>query len=232
MSRLTEVKEQLRSPLPWHFAGAGILLILALVLGIRFSMDWVATSGSKSDELANRQTQLKMLELQTAPLRGIDKRVDESSKQMKEFFEKRIPTNYSTISIQLGELSVKNGVRLTRTQYSPGKPGEGLTEVKLDATISGEYTGIMRFVNGLERDEKFFVIRSMNLTGQQAGLVNLRLQVSIWMRPADAANMPISDDQSEDGVRDGNRDVNKSTDDGGKKGNTPAGTKGSQKEGE
>ena len=73
MIKLSEVKEQLRSPLPWHVAGVAILAILALVLGVRFSLDWIATSGSTSDELQNRQTQLRMLEIQTAPLRGIDR---------------------------------------------------------------------------------------------------------------------------------------------------------------
>ena len=56
----------------------------------------------------------------------------------------------------------------------------------MDAGISGEYPQIMRFVNSLERDQTFFVIRAMALTGQQGGLVNLRLRVSTWLRPADA----------------------------------------------
>jgi hypothetical protein len=43
----------------------------------------------------------------------------------------------------------------------------------------------MRFVNSLERDQTFFVIRAMSLTGQQGGQVNLRLRVSTWLRPAD-----------------------------------------------
>ena len=66
----------------------------------------------------------------------------------------------------------------------------------MDAGISGEYPQIMRFVNGLERDQTFFVIRTMALTGQQGGLVNLRLRVSTWLRPADArqrARMPQAD---------------------------------------
>jgi hypothetical protein len=57
----------------------------------------------------------------------------------------------------------------------------------MDAGISGSYPEIMRFVNSLERDQNFFVIRTMALTGQQGGLVNLRLRVSTWLRPADAA---------------------------------------------
>ena len=43
----------------------------------------------------------------------------------------------------------------------------------------------MHFVNGLERDKTFFVIRSMAFTGQQGGLVSLRLRVSTWLRPSD-----------------------------------------------
>lgn len=227
MIRLSEVKEQLRSPLPWHVAGVVILAILALVLGVRFSLDWIATSGSTSDELQNRQTQLRMLEIQTAPLRGIDKRVDESRAQMKTFYEKRIPTTYSTIATHLGDIAVKNGVRLTRAQYSPGKPGADLTEVKLDATLGGDYTGVMRTLNGIERDQIFFVIRSMNLSGQQAGMVNLRLQVSVWMRPTDAANMPVSDVHGADDTNVNDDGSDKSPDTGAKK---PV-TKGPAKEG-
>ena len=45
----------------------------------------------------------------------------------------------------------------------------------------------MHFVNSLERDKTFFVVSQMSLTGQQGGLVNLRLQVSTWMQNAAAA---------------------------------------------
>jgi hypothetical protein len=70
-------------------------------------------------------------------------------------------------------------------QYTQGDPGPGLTEISMDASISGDYPSIMRFINSLERDPMFFIIRAMALTGQQGGLVNLRLRVSTWLRPAD-----------------------------------------------
>jgi hypothetical protein len=57
----------------------------------------------------------------------------------------------------------------------------------MDASISGDYPQIMRFVNALEHDQTFFVIRGMSLAGQQGGQVNLRLLVSSWLRRADAA---------------------------------------------
>ena len=86
---------------------------------------------------------------------------------------------------RIGELAVKSGVRISRLQYTPGAEGPDLTEITLDAGIAGEYSQIMHFVNDLERDQTFFVIRAMGLTSQQGGLVNLRLRVSTWVRPGD-----------------------------------------------
>jgi Tfp pilus assembly protein PilO len=180
-------RERLASPLTWHFAGFAVLLVLAIGLAIRLGLDWAAMDSHSSEVLANKQIELKALELQTAPLRGLDQRVDKSRQQMQAFDRKRIPANYSLISSRIGDLEVASGVRLSRVQYTQGKPDSGLTEISMDAGISGDYRSIMRFVNSIERDQTFFIIRAMTLTGQQSGQVNLRMQLSTWLRPTDAA---------------------------------------------
>jgi len=179
--------ESLRSPLTWHYAGFALLLVLVIGLSIRLGLDWAATNTRSTDALAGKQVELKALDLQTAPLRGLDKRVEESRARMRAFFDQRIPANYSSISSRVADLEIASGVRLTRVQYTQGPPGPDLTEITMEAGISGEYPQIMRFVNSLESDRTFFVIRAMALTGQQGGQVNLRLRVSTWLRPADAA---------------------------------------------
>jgi type IV pilus assembly protein PilO len=179
--------ERLTSPLTWHLAGFTVMLALVVVLGAKFGMDWVATNGHSTDALAGKQVELKALDMQTAPLRGLDKRVEQSRALIHTFYEKRVPPNYSSIASRIGELQVNSGARLTRVQYTQGPPGADLTEISMDAGISGSYPQIMKLVNSLERDQTFFVIRAMALTGQQGGLVNLRLRVSTWLRPADAA---------------------------------------------
>jgi len=184
----TTWRERLVSPLTWHAVAFAALLVLTMVLAVRFGLDWAALNGRSTDALAGKQVQLKALEIETAPLRGLDKRVEESRKQIANFYAKRIPPSYSAIATRIGELQVKAGVRLSRVQYTQGPAGSDLAEISMDAVISGEYPQIMRFVNALERDQTFFVIRGMQLTGQQGGLVNLRLRVSTWLRPADAAS--------------------------------------------
>lgn len=180
-------REHLTSPLTWHYVAFTLLLTLVVVLSVRFGLDWAATNGRSTDALTSKQYQLKALDLETAPLRGLDKRVDDSRNQIQAFYSKRIPHNYSAIATRIGELQVKAGVRLSRVQYSQGLPGSDLTRIAMDAGISGDYPQIMRFINALERDQTFFVIQAMSLTGQQGGVVNLRILVATWMRPADAA---------------------------------------------
>jgi len=180
-------RERLASPLTWHYAGFAVLLAVTIVLAVRLGMDWTALDRHAADALAAKQVQLKALDLQTSPLRGLDGRLEDSRVQVKAFYEKRIPPNYSSISSRVIDLGVASKVRLTRLQYTQGPPGTDLTEIRMDSAITGDYPAIMSFVNSLERDPIFFVIRSMNLTGQQGGSVSLRMQVSTWLRPADAA---------------------------------------------
>ncbi len=185
-------QERLKSPLTWHYAGFAVLLVLVVGLSIRLGLDWTATNARSTDALASKQIQLTALNLQTEPLRGLDKRVEETRSQMFAFYNKRIPANYSSISARIGDLGVASGVRLTRVQYTQGQPGPDLTEIVMEAGISGQYSQIMHFVNSLERDPTFFVIRTMALTGQQGGQVNLRLRVSTWLRRADAEASGLS----------------------------------------
>jgi len=71
-------RERLASPLTWHYAGFAVLLILAIALSIRLGMDWAAIDTHSTEVLGTKQTQLKALDLETAPLRGLDGRVDRS----------------------------------------------------------------------------------------------------------------------------------------------------------
>jgi len=185
--RTSQWRERLASPLTWYTAAVVVLMALAIGLSVRLVLDWSFTRGRFASTMSGKQTELKALQLETTPLRGLDKQVDHARDQMRDFYKNRIPFSYSSISTRIGTLQVASGVRLSRVQYTQGAPVSDLTEITMDAGISGEYPAIMRFVNSLERDQTFFVIRTMSLTGQQGGQVSLRLRVSTWLRAADAA---------------------------------------------
>ncbi len=115
------------------------------------------------------QLQLAQLRVQTARLNGLPEKVDLSRKDADKFYSQRIAPNYSSILAELGTLAQKNNIRLTRAGYTQTSAIAGLAELRIDANLAGEYSGVMHFMNGLERDKTFFVISAVTLTGQQGG---------------------------------------------------------------
>lgn len=179
------------APLNLHLAGLVAFLILDLVLGIRFAVAWHIAQGQPEEQLNNQRTEIKTLNLENAPLRGLDTKIDKSSKAIDEFYAKRIPPNYSAIAAELGDLEVKNHVRLGTVRYTQAAAIPSLTEVRMDASLSGDYPSIMKFINGVERDKIFFVIDALTFNGQQGGMVSLRLRLSTYLRPGDAIAAPV-----------------------------------------
>ena len=169
-----------------HFAGVALLLILNLVLGVRLFLAWSTLRAASRDQLSEQQTALRALQLEMSPLKGLPQKVDLSRDQANEFYTARFPAAYSTISATINDLATKNSVHLTNLAYTPARAPSGLVELRMDASLSGEYSALMHFINGLERSKTFFLINGLTLTGQQGGLVNLRLRLNTYLRASDS----------------------------------------------
>ncbi len=195
--RMAAARKFLFSMLGLHVVLFATMAILTILLSVRVLLDWRTTSAASQDELASIQARMRTLQIQLKPLEGLDKRVVASRKQIDRFYLDRIPPSYSSIAAELGNLASQAPVRLTRVEYSQAPGSVDLTEIRMDAGLSGDYPSIMRFINGVERSKTFFIIRAMALTGQQNGQVALRLQMSTWLRPADAAasGLPLAQDR-------------------------------------
>lgn len=178
-----------------HLAGAAALGVLVLVLAIRAALAIHAAGAVDSESYQQQQFRYAQLHAQLAQVQGLPQKVDQSRDEAAHFYETRIAPNYSTIAEQLGEAEVKNQVRLSNTRYTPSPAIAGLTEVRIDAGLSGDYTPMMHFINDLERDKNhvFFIIDGLTFTGQQGGLVNLRLRLSTYLQ-AGANDLPPAGD--------------------------------------
>ena len=175
-----------------HIVGLLLLAALNLFLAARLALAWHDANAQNPEVVQEQQLAFKALELQTLPLRGLTAKVEQARADAGKFYGQRIPAAYSSIASELGALAVKNSVRLTRVQYTQTPALAGLAEIRMDAALSGEYPGLMRFINGLERDKTFFLISGLTLTGQQGGVVNLRMRVITYLRAADAAEIPVA----------------------------------------
>ena len=174
-----------------HLAGATLLAALVVILAVKAGIAVHAAGATDSESYQQEQIRSIQLRAQMAHLQGLPQKVDQSRSDAAHFYEMRIAPNYSTIAEQLGGTAIKDQVRLSRAEYSPSPALDGLTEVRIDASLSGDYTPMMHFINDLERDKDhvFFIIDGVTFTGQQGGLVNLRLKLSTYLQ-AGATDLP------------------------------------------
>jgi type IV pilus assembly protein PilO len=168
-----------------HFAGVAALAVLVLYLLVHLVVLWQGLKARDAAALDDQRAALRSAELAAKPLRGLDEKLVESTQQADKFTSQRLPYATSEVVAELGALTHREGVHLTRAQYSyaPVLSGKyALTEMHMDVGVSGDYRPIVQFVNAVERDKTFFVINGINLTGQQTGQVNLRIRLTTYLR--------------------------------------------------
>ncbi|MGC2162879.1 MAG: hypothetical protein WA634_13270 [Silvibacterium sp.] len=186
-----------------HLAGTAALAVLVLVLAVKAVLAFHAAGAVDSASYQQQQIHYVQLHAQMAHVQGLPQKVDQARDDEAHFLKTRIAPNYSTIAEELGGAAVKNQVRLSRAQYTPTAAIDGLTEVRIDAGLSGDYTPMMQFINDLERDKNhvFFIIDGVTFTGQQGGLVNLRLKLSTYLQAGATDLPPAGDSTAEQEVR-------------------------------
>ncbi|HTY83826.1 MAG TPA: hypothetical protein VMB19_06390 [Silvibacterium sp.] len=178
-----------------HIAGAVALGGLVLFLAVKVVLAFHAAGEVNSAEYQREQIRSAQLQAQMAHLEGLPEKVNQARDDQAKFFEERIAPNYSTIVEELGAAYVQSQVRLTRAQYTPKPATDSLTELRIDANLSGDYTALMHFINDLERDKNhvFFIINGLTFTGQQGGLVNLRLRLTTYLRTNPGERPPANE---------------------------------------
>jgi Tfp pilus assembly protein PilO len=175
-----------------HFAAVAALAVLNLYLIAHLVFVWQSLASNNADAIDQQRLQVTAAELAAKPLRGLDKKLVVSTTDADAFYQKRLPYATSEVASELGDLTHHAGVRWTRASYAyapvPSLSGpDVLTEINIDASVSGDYRPIVQFINAAERDKLFFIIRGINLTGQQTGQVNLRVRLTTYLRAPNPA---------------------------------------------
>ena len=194
----------LLSVLNLHWAGVGALALVNLYLLAQMGFLWHAASNHNAGAMAEQRIVLKTAGIAAQPLRGLDAKLERATEEADRFSRQRLPASDSEVAGELGALTKKQDVRLPRAQYfhAPvlaGSAGE-LTEVRIDATLSGDYRPLVQFINSIERDKLFFVIHTETLTGQQSGIVNLRLGMTTYEQGAAARNQTAAEGEKPGGA--------------------------------
>lgn len=200
------VRERTRGwldPVNLHWAGVGLLSLVCLYLLVQMGLAWRLANSQNAEALAQQELQMKAAQIAARPLQGLDVKLAAANAKADEFYRERLPVSYSEIASELGTLTDRSKVRLGRVNYTqpalaqgagkgsgnsamavptPTSGSDKLTEVLLDANLTGDYRGLVEFINSLERDKVFFLVNGITLTGQQTGQVSLRIRLTTFLR--------------------------------------------------
>ena len=170
-----------------HIAGVAALTLLCLYFGIRLLLVSGNTGTQGDAAIVAAQSRVASARISATQLRGLDGKLQASDAEAAQFYRDRLPYAYSDVLMQLGALSKRTNVRLSRASYVQALPENGITELRIDASVVGEYRSLAEFINSLERDRSFFLIENLALSGAQNGLVNLQMRLGTYIREPMAA---------------------------------------------
>jgi len=158
--------------------------VLALACVVALAILFSSLVQERSDEIIQLQLQRSQKQQQVDRVGDIDKKIGEAGKQIADFYKDRLPARYSAISENLGKLASDSGVKLEQVKYGPKDAvPAGLRPVELEASLSGQYPQLARFLNSLERNQPvFFIVDSVDLGGEQNNVVKLQVKLRTFLR--------------------------------------------------
>jgi len=143
----------------------------------------VGSTESRRQELNQLWSELQIKTSQVQPLKNLDKKVIIANKQITDFYKKRFPSEDSQIATEFGKLAVANGVTIEQARYRvQDEETDHLYPVEMEASLSGSYVSLAKFINALERNDMFFLISGISLGGEQKGPIRLQMKLETYLK--------------------------------------------------
>ena len=158
---------------------AGVDVLAAIV----YFSPLVGSAENRRMEMNLLQAELTAKTRQVAPLKDLPQKVALAGRQIADFYKTRFPTQDSQIVSEFGRVAAANNVSIETVKYKPKDvEAGGLEPEEIEASLSGNYTSLARFINALERDQMFFIIDSVTLGGQPQGPVKLGMRLETYLK--------------------------------------------------
>lgn len=110
----------------------------------------------------------------------------EVGKDCDEFYKQSFvdsKTVYSTVDSDITALSAKSGVKTTGLTFKATPvPNRGVSELDVSMTVDGDYSSLLKFVNGIERSKNFYFLTELQLGEAAANAIRLQLDLHTYFR--------------------------------------------------
>ena len=142
--------------------GVAALVIADVALA---AYGWKLAAAPRSEQdvvLLTRNRDLLRADIKRA--QDIRQKIPAIQKDCDQFEHSLFPesSGYSSVAAELGSVATKSGLQLENMALrQKDVKGRGLTEVDMDATVSGSYVGVVRFLNGLQRSANVYAVEGL-----------------------------------------------------------------------
>ena len=180
MPDLRHTRKQLKTTI-------AVLVGLDLVAALLYISPLIGSAETRRQDVNRLQAELTMKTRAAAPLENLPEKVQTASKQIKDFYQDRLPSQNSQIASELGKVAAATGVKIEQERYKSQDNAKeptipGLEPVILEADLGGNYTALAKFINAVERDQMFFIINNVTLGGDPQGPVKLSVSMQTFLK--------------------------------------------------
>jgi Tfp pilus assembly protein PilO len=142
-------------------------IVLADIVLITYSLDAAASKRSPEREMAAETTEIKLLTADVERARDIRKEIPQTRADCDQF-ESALPaarTFYSAINAELTSIGKQSGLLVSSIDFRTSNlAAHGMSEVLVDAKVTGNYTSVVRFLNGVQRSKNYYIVDSLALS--------------------------------------------------------------------
>jgi hypothetical protein len=177
-----------------------ILLVVGLLVAADIGLaiySWQLSAAPHTSQREFDDTNLK-LQVHRGDIKSAQAIKDKMPATRKdcEKFEHSLPAESagsSSIISELDDIAKKSGLQIETLTSKPKElSNRGLVEWGIDTTVKGDYGSVVRFVNGLQRSQSFYIIDGLALgtdsqTQSGAGLIRVGLHVRTFFRIGSAS---------------------------------------------
>jgi Tfp pilus assembly protein PilO len=119
------------------------------------------------------------------PQQDIRQKIPAIQRDCDQFEQSLFPasTGYSSVSAELGSIANKAGLQLESRSFLQSEvKGRDLEQVEIEAVVTGSYSGVVRFLNGLQRSNNVYAVEALQAKAdetQQGGRGEVRVSMHI-----------------------------------------------------
>jgi Tfp pilus assembly protein PilO len=167
-----------------------VLLIAADVALVVYS--WNFSSANHPQDLAILTRNRDLLRADIARAQAIRSKIPAIQKDCDKFEQSlySVNTGYSAVTADLGTIAKKAGLTLESRSFRQNDlKGRPLAEVEIEAVVTGSYSGVVRFLNGLQRSSNVYAVEGLSAkaeTNRQGGNgeVHVTMHIKTYFRTA------------------------------------------------